>query len=242
MSKHSRDTLRKRTIRRLFGDEFRFQPVLLEEFRWRVFEQEMSTYGNKVQVVSRSYRNSFNRTLKNFCEEITAHQLRDPIYSLPAGLLARAAVYRLLERGQLNYFPFGQYLRFYFFHERLYYRDSSKRGLWLLTCLVLKNRTNCTKEKATLGAYVSFPYTRKLVFVGSASPTRAMMREMADVHWDIRLIVEGKRSIPFSADAKLGPIDMKHEWGLRNHIILPEGVSIDRREKHRLIVSQEEPI
>lgn len=240
--KNMRNTIRKKIIERLFNIEFQCLPTLLEEFRFRVFTEEMASHQKRTRKMSRSYRNSFNRTVRNFCSNVTTHQIRDSVNSLPAGLLARAAIYRLKEKGKLEYIPPGQILRFYFFHEKLKAWSGSRRTrIWLVTCLVTRVSKKATKERVNFKAYVSFPYTRKLVFIGVAAPTRVMMREMADVPWDIRLIIKRKREICIGAEEKLGPIDMKTERKLCSRIELPEGITIDRREKKRLIVKQEEP-
>lgn len=49
---------------------FQDRPVLLEVIRWLTFEAEMNAYHTAAESMSRSYRNSFNRTLGSMSPSI----------------------------------------------------------------------------------------------------------------------------------------------------------------------------
>jgi hypothetical protein len=90
--KRSRVTLRKRYINEVFYDEYRGRPVLLEEFRWRVFLLENATEGRD-QTMSLSYKKSFGRTLREHmpCLGVFKFQRSDKV---PVVLLVRSAAFR----------------------------------------------------------------------------------------------------------------------------------------------------
>jgi hypothetical protein len=88
-----RQTQRKGLILQAFADEFREQPVVLEELRWRVFLAELNDASNTPTEMSRSYRNSFARTIREHLPSLTMHKYDHP-EQLAVGILSRAIAYR----------------------------------------------------------------------------------------------------------------------------------------------------
>lgn len=238
MGKKRRITVRKRIIQEIHVNEFNRRPVLLNQFRWKAFEEEMKQKRQDTEYMSRSFRNSFNRTLEHGCGNISTHHVRDPVQSLPIGLLAKVAVYRLREQAVLHEIPKGQGVQFDFFHETLQLKRTNTR-YWWVTCLVRMNIGGDLSDIKTKQTYISFPYTRSIVFVGTAAPTRVAMREMAKVPWDIRVVMGAAKSVKVMGGENLVPIEMKYERGISGHIILEDGTTIDRKGTGRMVVRQE---
>jgi len=253
MAKVKRETLRKRIIRRLFYDKFKEGPILLEEFRWCAYCEEKEARGEPVKPMSRSFRHSFNRTLKEHCVDITTYRSPLRVHHLYAGLVARTAVYRLMQKGQMNTIPSNP-LRFYFFHEAKYYapppdfkeKDDDEsddfmlgwdfrpmKSLLFLTCLLQIMFLKKGTLKSRWEAYVCFPYTSNVMFVANSPPEISQIRKVSEVPWDLRLVGQ-KASYKVAGTTPVGPIIYKWNKG-RVSISLPEGVTIDRSDKGRSI-------
>jgi hypothetical protein len=103
MSK-TRNTDRKRILQAVLA-ELCGIPIVLEELRWRVMRKELAEEKQPLTMMTKTYQKSFNRTLRSFLP-LLAPGLR--IHRIAAGwtagLLARVAVYRLLDVGQLDQF------------------------------------------------------------------------------------------------------------------------------------------
>jgi hypothetical protein len=87
-----RHTLRKNLIMRVLAEEFPEMPVVLEELRWRVLLSEQARDGVTIEM-TRSYRNSFARTIREHLPALFLHKLTR-LDEIPIGILARSAVYR----------------------------------------------------------------------------------------------------------------------------------------------------
>ena len=89
-----RTTIRKRIINHVLNELFQGGPVLLEELRWNALLIEHENKGLNLSVMSRSLRNSFARTIRDFIPQIKIQKLPRPD-GLHIGIVSRAAVYRL---------------------------------------------------------------------------------------------------------------------------------------------------
>src|SRR5437879_3154351 len=88
-----RQTRQKDMILRVIAEEYGEKPVVLDELRWRVFIREKSEEGERALTISRSYRNSFARTIREYLPSLRLHKLDHPEL-VAVELVARAAVCR----------------------------------------------------------------------------------------------------------------------------------------------------
>jgi hypothetical protein len=105
-SKDRRTTERKRIIDRLLSHHFTGRMALLEELRWMTFIEEQ---GSDVQslLMSRSYMNSFSRTMREQIYGYNIYKLYRPD-RIQSGIAARAAIYRLRDYKTLKDFLDGK--------------------------------------------------------------------------------------------------------------------------------------
>jgi hypothetical protein len=59
-----RDTTRKRLIRDALDKDYSERAVLIDELRWKAFSVQLENKPNLPQEISRSFQNSFARTLR----------------------------------------------------------------------------------------------------------------------------------------------------------------------------------
>lgn len=73
----------------------RGRPALLDELRWGVYSKEAPTEDNTVDVISETYKKSFNRTLRDHFPSLNSlRRSASELLHLP-GLLSCVALYRL---------------------------------------------------------------------------------------------------------------------------------------------------
>lgn len=89
-----RRTKRKDIIKKLLKSRYFGEPVLLEELRWNVFLNECGLENFHNLEMTRSYRNSFTRTIREYISGIYIQKLPRPD-GLHSGIVSRAALYRL---------------------------------------------------------------------------------------------------------------------------------------------------
>ena len=94
-SHQSRSTKRKEAIRGCI--ERLGLPILLDELRWNVFEEEVGSQVAASDIITDSYKKSFNRTLREHYEGVRSFGLLRPDV-LPAGITTRAAAFRMEHR------------------------------------------------------------------------------------------------------------------------------------------------
>jgi len=89
-----RNTARKRRIRELVETRYAGTAVLLDELRWAVFDAESRDKPSANETITRSWMNSFARTIREQFPEFAIKKI--PIDSwTPVGLVSRTALYRL---------------------------------------------------------------------------------------------------------------------------------------------------
>ncbi len=102
----TRNTRRKECIRHLLNSTYAGRPVILDELRWAVLGIEIDAGHYAGMTVTRSWLNSFARTIREQFSDYTIHKI--PINGdTPVGLVARAAVYRLPRLTELRQFLAG---------------------------------------------------------------------------------------------------------------------------------------
>lgn len=89
MSLHRRRSERKELLLETIQDQFAGGPVLLDEFRWAVFQKEWEGW----TTIFGSYKKSFNRTLLKHSPLLTVWTLGNAAKLSPQ-VLARVAIYR----------------------------------------------------------------------------------------------------------------------------------------------------
>jgi hypothetical protein len=94
-----RFTRRKAIIERIIDDDYSGGPVLLEELRWKVLTEQ---YGRGFVEMTDAKMKSFARTIRVHCPRLKSHKI--PVANSPAGLIARAALYRCESREIINHF------------------------------------------------------------------------------------------------------------------------------------------
>lgn len=101
-----RNTARKRHIREALEGDYADRPVLLEELRWAVRLRETGQQAIANWMVTRSWQNSFARTIR---EQFPTHRVHKiPVNGeTPIGIVARAALYRLKHASDLYAFLQG---------------------------------------------------------------------------------------------------------------------------------------
>ncbi len=100
-----RTTHRKLLIRGVLDVLGHGRPMLLEELRWHVYRAELRSRGKAAERMSRSYRESFNRTVRLMDQEersIHLTRLAAPM-DQSMGLIVRAAVYRIQDANILRH-------------------------------------------------------------------------------------------------------------------------------------------
>ncbi len=98
-----RQTSRKRRIRELIDSTYAGNAILLDELRWAVLDAESTATDSKDDEISRSWLNSFARTIREQFPEFVIEKI--PINNAtPLGLVARTALYRLKSPSELRGF------------------------------------------------------------------------------------------------------------------------------------------
>jgi hypothetical protein len=103
MAVKQRITQRKSLIERVFAEEYFGRPVLLEELRWKVLIQQ---YGATFVEITDANQRSFTRTMREQFPKYRIHKISIGS-DTSVGLAARAAVYRVRNREQLDIFLHG---------------------------------------------------------------------------------------------------------------------------------------
>src|SRR5262245_19699715 len=102
--KRLRKTRRKELIERILEQEFPNQLVLLEELRWRVLIEEHKEKSQALWSMDESHMESFARTIRNHMAGLKIHKIHLNPRRIQAGIVARAAVFRIRERTTLEQF------------------------------------------------------------------------------------------------------------------------------------------
>ena len=89
-----RNTKRKDAIRRVLHEQFNGGPVLLSELRWRVLESMAEDADQPLVEMTRSERESCNRTVRGMGDEVKRYRIA-PVNNIPFGVAAREACMRL---------------------------------------------------------------------------------------------------------------------------------------------------
>jgi hypothetical protein len=101
---NSRTTARKALIDQILREQYSGGPVLLEELRWKVLAQQ---YGPAFVEMTDAKQKSFARTIRDYFPIGRIRRIRIDA-NLPLGLIARAAVFRLKRRNELDAFLDGE--------------------------------------------------------------------------------------------------------------------------------------
>jgi len=98
-----RETRRKKCVRKLLEETYRGGPVILDELRWAALGTEIDAGNYAGSKMSRSWLNSFARTIREQFPDYTIHKV--PIKAnTPLGIVARTAVFRLADLAELRQF------------------------------------------------------------------------------------------------------------------------------------------
>lgn len=178
-----RDTARKKVIRRVLHERFGGGPVLLLELRWRVLEAHADEAGKQVDTLTRSERESFNRTVRVMKDEMARYRI-GPVNNIPFGVAAREACMRLERLATI---------------DRLVQDTSVIAALrWVGTATAtgalqspeFSFWTGDPSDGASLRCHgvVRLNNGKPVTFVSSHKPSKRMVRNMGDIPWRFALV------------------------------------------------------
>lgn len=167
--------------------------TLWEELCWKVFRRERSSWN--LAEIPRSYRSSLARTIRDCRPTLTITKLHRPD-ELPAGIVVRAALYRLETWSRILEFrrspdscAFCRYIREISF--------DSPRMYWQVRCeLFLESPRSYAYSYVWEGepwpTAKTFPVTLPLTVVSLAPLETSTLDRMSQVRWPIYRLLKGK--------------------------------------------------
>ncbi|HEX3599805.1 MAG TPA: hypothetical protein VHU84_06650 [Lacipirellulaceae bacterium] len=168
MAVQQRTTKRKSLIEKILAEDYMGGPVLLEELRWKVLIQQ---YGQPFVQMSDSNQKSFARTIREHMSRLKRRRI--PISDAPAGMVARASLYRIESREKIERFLNSEQRSVFF---NVGFPDHERRGedfqrvtigCYFLIGPVPKPKRGILNQQAL--ARVIIPKSHSFTLVGDAS-------------------------------------------------------------------------
>lgn len=193
-----RQTRRKTIILAVAEREQQRMPLLLDEFRWLVWSEEMRIGESQCDEMTRSYRECFRRTLRLLVSAATVETFGQKITDLPASVLARLAIHRFRKWSVVEELrePDGSYEIFFIHHRsRRATGEMAKdiaRPTSYLVCVFLP-RGEIFRRHSRYKLEVSLPLSSRVNFITRDGATENRSHRDYGPHHLIEVDREGGR-------------------------------------------------